>query len=43
VCGKAREHWSNYKLYYKGLAYSEKLIVHYKLDQAYSQAYSRSI
>ena len=36
-------HWPNYKLYYEGLAYSEKLIVHYKLGQAYSQAYSRSI
>ena len=29
-------HWSNYKLYNKGVPYSEKLIVHYKLGQAYS-------
>jgi hypothetical protein len=24
-------HWFHYKLYNKGVAYSEKLIVHYKL------------
>ena len=32
----AHVHWWNYKPYYKELAYSENLIVNYKLLEAYS-------